>query len=1433
MSLQEELTERLAQGLRERLARFEPRVLSWLLLLPEWTATQWPFGDDLIGRFEASGLIEQRETFDGGVAFWVRDSVRPELARYVRETRGSRLEADVAELARSTSLGTLIRYRDDPSGQSLMDDVEALIRDGKLGEATRLTAQARLLGEALNEPLADAARRARWLIDRAVRTAEDQRRLQHYVHRSGIEEAFRALLDEEFPYYVLHLLGDGGTGKTMAIRQLCNTAGIHVARIDFDYLDPRYPDQRPGEILLALAGELLGYGTTRGMYYGYRRLRDAVDAVHEELASEVYATRPAFTEMIRAFADFVASFRPPVLFVLDTCEELAKLYLPGAEAPAIDQTFRIIEMVHARNPFVRFVLAGRRWLVPPSSPVSAAAGPALRPRPYVSVEPVSGFTRAEALTYVQVRQLRSEAMIEALLRRAAMPDGTCNPFELASYCEWAVSDPDLDPAELTAAPGDPLVERRIVGRTGDGIRPALPIAAALGRFDLDLIASALGCAGLDPATAFRELSGQEWVNVLSVDASGQPREIEVDEHLRDRILRVTAARHPVDHQALGRDAAAAIERSGELSATPVSTVEAAVRLLPPAEAGEFWARLEQRIADQDAWAWAAQATTRVGAIEAERAEGEGPTILAAILATQAAARLRTGGDVIPLWREARRYAARHPDPEQAHKLSVREMLGRLAAGDPNVDPESIPSTPRGDLAAAYLAAAQRLVADGRDAGGLAWNARLSTDDPRIKALATSLQAVLALWADEGFHAADLARDAESLAAGAGPVTSWADWVPPRRILDRCRLTQLFVAFVTGDQPPGWESWRDEAIEHLDDIDAERLVSLSLRFEAGFRPVPPGEIWRIRAEESYAPRRRTDWLHFQVRPLIAELATQIWTDRNGSLQMLGGRIDEAVAAGDDPDIIDACQLAQMRICRRRREMDGRVLTLSREGSPLARAEAWLVRTLVDGDRPKPEPSVPEAPHSFDPEDILRAGGSIDAMPPGERGRAMLAVAEVRALRSPAPAAELLRAAVGPLREAGDYASAAQAAVLRILAHVRAYSPGTVPFDALPNDREAGALPSTWATRLDVARRLDAGESPPFDIPDRSPELPSLAPARYCENCGSPMEPYDAFCGTCGRPAGLTRASQAPGQSPPQAYAAASAPPQPFAVASAAIPDAAIARVASRWRRGLRLEYAHSRVTVTRSARLLSWRLVRYQTVRLSSLDEAPPIPALRVGRKRPAICKIETDPELDDYPWEQWLGAGYPERGPADLLYFRVGEGGPRFMRWDRHSYAYLGPAHILGVAAGTGKDWALHLIGTPVNTKGGWRLRVTGTGYPTRTSRGTDEGESLFSPLSLEQTPPVVVLQADPVDGDPRPLGVDRKGFIRLARECLADGGEAVFVVPPLGDALARTTARSMRDAIMEMPASLRPADLLDLLAHVKRLVRTHDVLLFLNERML
>ena len=213
---------------------------------------------------------------------------------------------------------TVIRdYRRDPTGLQLIAEIDRLVDKGQLSAANGLVAAARGLGELASRPLLNAARRALWRIDRASRIEQDRERLRYYSARPAIEQAIEGLMLDPGQTWALHLLGDGGVGKTMLIRYLASgrfTAErsqrrpILVARADFDHLDPRYPEQRPAELLLALASELAAFTRTRELYRLYRRFQDAADVLHEARArprGDVGSSRDLLQEAADQFAIFV------------------------------------------------------------------------------------------------------------------------------------------------------------------------------------------------------------------------------------------------------------------------------------------------------------------------------------------------------------------------------------------------------------------------------------------------------------------------------------------------------------------------------------------------------------------------------------------------------------------------------------------------------------------------------------------------------------------------------------------------------------------------------------------------------------------------------------------------------------------------------------------------------------------------------------------------------------------------------------------------------------------------------------------------------------------------------------------------------------------------------------------------------------------------
>ena len=78
------------------------------------------------------------------------------------------------------------------------------------------------------------------------------------------------------------------------------------------------------------------------------------------------------------------------------------------------------------------------------------------------------------------------------------------------------------------------------------------------------------------------------------------------------------------------------------------------------------------------------------------------------------------------------------------------------------------------------------------------------------------------------------------------------------------------------------------------------------------------------------------------------------DPERAAQLLRTARDQTVnLVGDDPETIEELQLALLSLCRRCRtaQYASALFQLCYDGTPAVRAEAWLVRTLLTGDRPQ--------------------------------------------------------------------------------------------------------------------------------------------------------------------------------------------------------------------------------------------------------------------------------------------------------------------------------------------------------------------------------------------------------------------------------------------------------------------------------------------------
>jgi hypothetical protein len=1193
LDLEQKLVRARGEVRERRYAVFDPEILAWLVLLPEWTdelAVALGLGDPkrvgaLIDQLDQAELIERRVIIspDGqqGWAFELRSAERADLANYLRVSEridaGGALTRLAQELERVPDadgpwprllLDINNDYRFDPTGLRLISTLNKLVEQGALKQAFTLVQTVQVVAELLGGALEETAERARWRLDRAYREQQDRRYLEHYITRAPVEEAIEALLDGD-EHWALHLIGSGGSGKTMVVRYLISgrfaadrsRSPLAVARIDFDHVDPSYPEHRPAELLLAFADELLGYGKTRDFAALYKRFKDSAVRLHEEITrldeptgNRALETGALLRQTVHQFGLLLDEVHEQVVLVLDTCEELAKLYPPGAPASGIDYMFQLLELLHDIRPLTRVLLSGRRRLTPAPDARQAAAGPQLLPRPYLRVLVMPGFTAHEADRYVNLRVPGiAPAVRAALMDRARDPADWYNPFDLNAYCEWALAEPLLEPGLVRLTDGDSYIERRIMARLDEQVRMALPVVVALGSFNRALVEPALERLGVDPGPAFAGLAAQEWVTVRAVDEAGRPAMLEIDAAIRSRLFVVVSSHEQVDLPRLGADAEALVDRT-PLTGLASEVVEAAVRLLPPPAAAEFWQRIERRIVGERSWGWAAAVVSRAGAALAEQSAAADQTILAAVLATQASVGLHADphGDQGAIWRSVAETMARYPD------LGKRMLAGRAAAGllraGEQADLDDLADAPDD----AVLAAAEALQArDERLPAALI--ERLCHTDPAAQTdLTVAVQLAMA-WhylCDGRDNAAIVATHVALAALRRAPATagSYADWIPPADVGSRCLLGELVVTAVSGRESALVISHEElrRVLGSVSGIDGERLASLAIDLLARRGPVEPELLIAAEEADRYVAGRLPDsWPHRMTRPLVVAIA-EAWSvqgEPERAAHLLRERIAMAVTAGGDVGVVNACQLALLRLCRRYRttRFAESVHRLAEEGSRAVRAEAWLVRALVRGERPldpvragsfyawwrcldatsalpvsvgpvrefglpsaggaantrefekltgrearsalPDEPGLRVLPETL--AEVLRFHAVLSpelrdrypGLPPFLFGRAALEAGEVLALRLPAEGATLLRAAAAELHSCGDRLGAAQAGVLAALAARRAGALDTATIPGLP-EVERLAMPDWgWAARLSAARSGQA------ESRSASPEFPA--------------------------------------------------------------------------------------------------------------------------------------------------------------------------------------------------------------------------------------------------------------------------------------------------------------------------------------------------------
>lgn len=645
--------------------------------------------------------------------------------------------------------------------------------------------------------------------------------------------------------------------------------------------------------------------------------------------------------------------------------------------------------------------------------------------------------------------------------------------------------------------------------------------------------------------------------------------------------------------------------------------------------------------------------------------------------------------------------------------------------------------------------------------------------------------------------------------------AWPDWVEPAGLLERLRLMIVLVGLYGGPKT-GFEvrdRWRADVLATEPTIDGDCLQAALLDYDSVARVGQTdlgGPVFQRRYDDRLVP-----WLHFRLaRPLIVATADALGVEHpDEAARVLSDYRDWALGQGDLAEVVDACDLGLLRLCRRYLTTEyAPVQSLAHDASPRVRDEAWLVLRLLAQDTSdwrqlcspqgrwrcdqtgKPPPPPTFRRWSVDHIDrwelaslLPDSGFALPAHGTNALGRSKYLAGHIE-LRfgNRTRGTQLLLDAATILRTAGDTGSADFAEILT-------NEDGPV----LP----ASSSGPSWVTR--VLLRL----------------------ARVFVTVGRPLRRVRRFIAT------RTWREAVPGVLGGGIFAAigfgivaafvgvnlytllgflalfvffgllaveqgtSAFKPCTIVVRSAGNDTITVARHLHP-----RLSYLDGRPDdrfVRKSgADTLEWQ----ETVGVRLFEE-PAINAMNLSAYQSfaddlglALLDIPRDLQLSA-PWERMFAAEFPDHLLHRVVWLRLMSGFrtvPLIAEWRRRGHAFYGPAELaprtaLDAQDGTGWRYA-HFVGTPVETTGGSLFRVRhGSGSAGSASRGADEREQLLDVSRLTSMPTgLVVLQAEPGDAGPQGLGSDRMLFARAALQVAENGADAVLVIPPLSDSLAR-----------------------------------------------
>ncbi len=674
---------------------------------------------------------------------------------------------------------------------------------------------AKPLGELLGGSLAISILRCERRVELFHRRSHDIRLLSNYFVRAEYDRAFLDLLENE-EQWALHLVGVGGTGKTMTLRhithELAEKHGLATARVDFDYLNPDYPFRAPGLLLVELS-EDFRLQISDSSEYLFSRFDDAVKVLKDRIQGEVHrgpierpsTSDPEFREMVEYFAQAIHNLgsRRPIL-ILDTCEELAKIKPDGTIPDNVQVTFEILEMLHEQLPHMRVVLSGRRNLPE---------------QPYMRVVRIRGFTTAEASRFLSDFTTNERSVDTALhqpildLTRVSIVDEEPrhNPYDLDMYCSWAVGDPDLSPEKLAEGGSHHYVKERIVGRLTPAMRILLRSLALIRRFDRRLLEELLED---DPNGDNLILE----VNELEIVERHQAADgsLLINPTLRLRLLDYYEheQRGPLTNAKIRvADLLERITLEWEFSILTPQHFAAALDTLSddPLRAAKWWSRVEQRIRRERQWTWALEALLT---FEEEPAlvDNRKISIAATVEATMVACSVHTERLVrnseafYSKWAGVQDELRRFPEGREHRQLTLRAELALASTRAGTHDVPVLPEEAAGDEELqfsylSYLESWTELAEIQQPAGsrlaqvytGVLKLLNVTPETSRLAAFALCLEARLVLVFGSPADANPKFRNAHDIANRAVQnerKEDHLDWIAPESLLSRVRLEEM-------------------------------------------------------------------------------------------------------------------------------------------------------------------------------------------------------------------------------------------------------------------------------------------------------------------------------------------------------------------------------------------------------------------------------------------------------------------------------------------------------------------------------------------------------------------------------------------------------------------------------------------------------------------